>query len=230
MSMFGLSSHVHFAHTACYWKVFFCTTRRSSVSSGFTEQIMPILRILCYNGSLVTWTVVRLTTAKFIPLIFFMSDFNLSYTANMFILMILYDFCLSLAQFCYIIVYIRKVEICVQIADSVCTLANLQWCTEPCSACVAILRGRCLLLIPRRELLRLKKSKLCYDRRSAGQSVLEQSTHLGLTTRSWLLSDSCGFADLGRPLWREDGSVVCNCYWSSPVQFGSWVELSWVLC
>jgi hypothetical protein len=31
------------------------------------------------------------------------------------------------------------------------------------------------------------KSKLCYDRRSAGQSVLEQSTHLGLTTRSLLL-------------------------------------------
>jgi hypothetical protein len=26
------------------------------------------------------------------------------------------------------------------------------------------------------------------------------STHLGLTTRSWLLSDSCGFVDLGRPL------------------------------
>jgi hypothetical protein len=37
------------------------------------------------------------------------------------------------------------------------------------------------------------KSKLYYDRRSAGQSVLEQSTHLGLTTRSWLLSDSCGW-------------------------------------
>jgi hypothetical protein len=28
------------------------------------------------------------------------------------------------------------------------------------------------------------KSKLCYDRRSAGQSVLEQSTHFGLMTRS----------------------------------------------
>jgi hypothetical protein len=27
---------------------------------------------------------------------------------------------------------------------------------------------------------------LCYDRRSAGQSVLEQSAHLGLTTRSLL--------------------------------------------
>jgi hypothetical protein len=32
---------------------------------------MPILCISCYNGSLVTWTVVRLTTAKIKPLIFF---------------------------------------------------------------------------------------------------------------------------------------------------------------
>jgi hypothetical protein len=128
---------------------------------------MPILRILCYNGSLVTWTVVSLTTAKFKPLTFSTSGFTLSYTANIFILMILYDFCLLRAQFCY---------------------------------------------LPK------SKSKLCYDWRSAGQSVLEKSTHLGLTTRSWLLSDSCGFVDLGRPLWREDGSVVCNCYWSSPAQ------------
>jgi hypothetical protein len=35
----------------------------------------------------------------------------------MFILMILYDFCLFPAQFCYITVYIRKVESRVQIAD-----------------------------------------------------------------------------------------------------------------
>jgi hypothetical protein len=62
------------------------------------------------------------------------------------------------------------------------------------------------------------KSKLCYDLRAVGQSVLEQSTHLGLTTRSWLLSDSWGFVGLGRPLWREDGSAVCNCYWPSPAQ------------
>jgi hypothetical protein len=62
------------------------------------------------------------------------------------------------------------------------------------------------------------KSKLYYDRRSAGQSVLEQSTHSGLTTRSWLLSDNCGFVDLGRPLWREDGSVLYNCYWTSPAK------------
>jgi hypothetical protein len=33
-----------------------------------------------------------------------------------------------------------------------------------------------------------------------------------------LLSDSCGFVDVGRSLWREDGSVVYNCFWPSPVQ------------
>jgi hypothetical protein len=46
-----------------------------------------------------------------------MSGLALSYTANMFILMILHDFCLLPAQFCYTIVYIRKVESRVQIAD-----------------------------------------------------------------------------------------------------------------
>jgi hypothetical protein len=57
----------------------FCTTHKSSVSTGFTEQIMPILH---YNGSLVTWTVVGLTTARFKPLIYSMYGFTLSYTAN----------------------------------------------------------------------------------------------------------------------------------------------------
>jgi hypothetical protein len=55
------------------------------------------------------------------------------------------------------------------------------------------------------------KSKLCYDRRSVGQSVLVSSTFL-------LLSNSCGFVDVRRPLWWEDGSVVYNCCWSSPAQ------------
>jgi hypothetical protein len=35
------------------------------VSQGFAKQIMPILRFLYYNGSLVTRTVVSLTTSKF---------------------------------------------------------------------------------------------------------------------------------------------------------------------
>jgi hypothetical protein len=51
-------------------------------------------------------------------------------------------------------------------------------------------------------------SELYYDRRSVGQSVLVSSTHLGLMTRFLLLSDNCGFVDVGRPLWREVGSVL----------------------
>jgi hypothetical protein len=41
---------------------------------------------------------------------------------------------------------------------------------------------------------------------------------LELTTRSWFLSDSCGLVDLGRLLWREDGSVFCICCWPFPAQ------------
>jgi hypothetical protein len=51
------------------------------------------------------------------PVIFPMSGFILSYTANRLILMILYDFCLLPAQVCYTVVYIWKVESGVQIAD-----------------------------------------------------------------------------------------------------------------
>jgi hypothetical protein len=34
------------------------------------------------------------------------------------------------------------------------------------------------------------------------------STHLGLKTRSLILSDGCRLVDVGRSLWREDGSQV----------------------
>jgi hypothetical protein len=40
-------------------------------------------------------------------------------------------------------------------------------------------------------------SELYYDRRSVGQSVLVSSIHLGPTTRFLLLSDNCGFIDVG---------------------------------
>jgi hypothetical protein len=59
---------------------------------------------------------------------------------------------------------------------------------------------------------------LCYDRRSIDQFVLEKSTHLGLMSRFLLLSDDCGFVDVGCFLWREDKSVVYNCCWLSPAQ------------
>jgi hypothetical protein len=49
-----LSSSVHFRHIACHWKFLpFALYTSPFVSTGFTEQIMPIFRILCYNGS---WT------------------------------------------------------------------------------------------------------------------------------------------------------------------------------
>jgi hypothetical protein len=33
-----------------------------------------------------------------------------------------------------------------------------------------------------------------------------------------LLSDSCGFVAVGRPLWQRDGSVFYNCCWPPPAQ------------
>jgi hypothetical protein len=41
---------------------------------------------------------------------------------------------------------------------------------------------------------------------------------MGLTTRCLLLSDSCECVDVGRSLWRENGSDVYNCCWPSPAQ------------
>jgi hypothetical protein len=40
----------------------------------------------------------------------------------------------------------------------------------------------------------------------------------GLRPDLYYCYDSCGFVDIGRPLWREAGSVVCNSCWSSPAQ------------
>jgi hypothetical protein len=58
------------------------------------------------------------------------------------------------------------------------------------------------------------KSKLRYDRRSVSQSVFL------LWPDFCFLTDSCGILDAGRPLWREDGSVIysCNCFWALPEQ------------
>jgi hypothetical protein len=65
-------SHIyHVIENSCL-----CTIYNSSASRGFAKQIMSILCILCYNGSLVTWTVVSLTVAKFKLLIFSMYEFS----------------------------------------------------------------------------------------------------------------------------------------------------------
>jgi hypothetical protein len=58
------------------------------------------------------------------------------------------------------------------------------------------------------------KSKSHCDWRSVSQSVsLGVQPHLGLMTRYLLLFNSYGPCFVGRPLWREDGSVFCICCW-----------------
>jgi hypothetical protein len=52
--------------------------------------------------------------------------------------------------------------------------------------------------------------------------------HLGPRTRFLLLSDSCGFVDVGRSLRREDGSVVYSRCWPSPAQSFSGPSPAWL--
>jgi hypothetical protein len=53
------------AHVTCYLKFLILHYNKSCASTGFGKHIMATLYILCYNGSLMTWTVVSLTTTKF---------------------------------------------------------------------------------------------------------------------------------------------------------------------
>jgi hypothetical protein len=62
------------------------------------------------------------------------------------------------------------------------------------------------------------KVNFMLHRRSVGRSLLVSSTRLKPKPRFLLLSHSCEFVDLGRPLWREDGPVVYNCCCPSPTQ------------
>jgi hypothetical protein len=57
MNKSGLSSSVRIAYIAYYSNTSFRSIHKFSVSLGFAKQIMSVLRILCYNGSLVTWMV-----------------------------------------------------------------------------------------------------------------------------------------------------------------------------
>jgi hypothetical protein len=67
---------------------------KASVSPGSVQQMMLYFGSLRYSGSLDTGTVVCLIADKFKPLIFSVTGFALSYVSNVFVIMILYDFCL----------------------------------------------------------------------------------------------------------------------------------------
>jgi hypothetical protein len=72
--------------------------------------------------------------------------------ANMFIVMILYDLCLLPAQFYYTYnrIHTRSWKPR-ENRGPVCTLENFKRCGETCFVGAAIIRGRCLPLIPRRS-------------------------------------------------------------------------------
>jgi hypothetical protein len=62
------------------------------------------------------------------------------------------------------------------------------------------------------------KSKSHCDWRSVSLSVLVSSPIWGSWPDIYYLCDSYGLLFVGRPLWREDGCIVCICCWSLPLQ------------
>jgi hypothetical protein len=72
------------------------------------------------------------------------------------------------------------------------------------------------------------KSKLCYDRRSVGQSILVSSTHLVLTTRFLLLSDSLGLL-MWRALYNEGTGLSFTITVGLRQRSHSRVRVSWKL-
>jgi hypothetical protein len=76
-----------------------------------TADYALVISSLHYNDSLVTWTVVHMTASKFKHLsVFSVSGFALSNITNNCIFMILDDFCLLPAWFCYVIINVRYME------------------------------------------------------------------------------------------------------------------------
>jgi hypothetical protein len=65
------------------WQSYAIYTRPLSVRAQYS-RLCPISGSFRYNGSLVTWTVVCLTAAKFKPLVFSVTGFALSNGANIF--------------------------------------------------------------------------------------------------------------------------------------------------
>jgi hypothetical protein len=80
-----------------------------------TADYALVTSSLHYHNSLDTWTVVHMTATKFKPPIFSVSGFALSSVANIF--MILDDFCLLPAWFCYVIINVRNLESLMHIAN-----------------------------------------------------------------------------------------------------------------
>jgi hypothetical protein len=137
--------NVSIAHITCCYNLFFCTIHKSSVSPGFAKQIMPILFILCYKGSLVAWMYVCLTSLSYFLCLAAPRPVYCERVHS-------HDFVCLLLVACTILLYNRihkeDWKPC-ENREFVCTLENFQCCGQPCFIGAAILRV--LPLIPRRE-------------------------------------------------------------------------------
>jgi hypothetical protein len=100
INIFVFHTFITFTYIYIYTLYNTCNIYKASCSPGSLQQIMPYM-----------------TAAKFKPLLFPVSGFDLSNIANIFIFMILYDFCLLPTWFCYVIVNVRNLESHMHIAD-----------------------------------------------------------------------------------------------------------------
>jgi hypothetical protein len=108
--------------------------------------------------------------------------------------------------------------------------ANKMGLQKKTGACVFVAAVKLLLSV----YLATSKSKLLYDWQSVSQSVcLGIEYPCGtcgqiLFPVGMLLSEVCGLVSVGRPLWREDGSVICSAItqWSESLRTRNHILLS----
>jgi hypothetical protein len=105
------------------------------VESAQYSRLRHISSSFRYNGSLVTWTVVCLTAAKFKPLIL-----SMSMPCPILWTILLYNR-----------IHMEFWKPCVN-RESIWALENCHWCGEPCFVGTVILLDGCLPRIPRRDL------------------------------------------------------------------------------
>jgi hypothetical protein len=108
---------------------------------------MSILRILCYNGSLATWTVVALTTANFKPLIFYIWLRPVLHREHVHSHDFVWLLLVAWTIFLYSRIHREGWNPCAN-CGPVWTLENFQRCGEPCFLGAAILRRNIYIICP----------------------------------------------------------------------------------